>query len=437
MLFNLIYYFYNIYSLYQLYHLKSHLSKPYSQIESLQLKKLKRLLHHACHNVDYYHQLFKQAGILPEDIKSLSDLKKIPITSKETLQSLPKEKLIAKNTDHNNLFNLRTSGSTGMPLDIWISKKEYFLRSAYLKRMCLENGTKYSDRIVVITAPNYLKLINLYSRNNNPKIKYLSIFDDLNTQVKSILEFNPQIIRGFSSSIRDLAQELKERQINTIKPKAIFTVGEILTRKDRELIESIFHTEVFDYYSANECGLIAWECKRHNGYHINSDSVIVEILKEDGTPAGSEEEGEVVITSLDSYTMPFIRYRLSDIAIASDEKCFCSINFPLMKMIAGRDNDCIILTDNRKISSYVLMIVMDRIREIKKYQIIQESKNKIVINIYQNDTISNETIIKIRKEYEKVLNKDIQIDIAIVKDVPLERKDKFKVIISKPKYITH
>jgi phenylacetate-CoA ligase len=166
--------------------------------------------------------------------------------------------------------------------------------------------------------------------------KYISISESQDNILKMINRYQPDIILGYCSIVKDLAKKIKDENIRGIFPKMIFLTGEALTTEDRIYISSIFNTEVFHYYATNECGLIAWECKEHSGYHINSDNVIVEFIKEDGTYAKAGEEGEIVLTNLNSYTMPFIRYRIGDIGIPSDEKCPCERNLPLMKMLTGR-----------------------------------------------------------------------------------------------------
>lgn len=114
---NLVSYLYNLHKL-----RKNQWLSPI-ELQKLQEKKLKALLHHAYYKVDYYRRLFDKAGIKPEDIKNIQDIVKIPIITRKELYALPKKEIIAKDVDLTRCLNLRTSGSTGMPLDIFLLKK--------------------------------------------------------------------------------------------------------------------------------------------------------------------------------------------------------------------------------------------------------------------------------------------------------------------------
>jgi len=405
-----------------------------SELEKLREEKLKALLHHAYYKVDYYRRLFDQSGIRPEDIKNIQDLTKIPITTRKEIQALPQENIIAKDIVLSHCCNLRTSGSTGMPLNIFVSPKEIISRWLSYRRMYFDNGGKLTDKELRIVNYQKFKEKQWFQRLGVLRVRNISIFEDIEEQLKAILEFKPEIIRTQVSTLKDLAIKAQKQRIKDINPRIIFSTSELLTKQDRDLVTFVFQAEVFDYYACNECGIIAWECKEHFGYHLNSDSIIVEFIKEDGTMAKAGEEGEIVITSLNSYTMPFIRYRLGDMGIPSDEKCSCGNKFPLMKIITGRINDYIALPSGKRVSPYKLMMAMDKIIDVKKYQIIQEIGKKIKINIVQTEAVSDETISKIAKGYREILNEYIDIEVEVVKDILVEKTGKFKVISSNISY---
>jgi len=422
---NLIPYLYQLHKLIK----DQRLSPP--KLEELQVKKLKALLHHAYHKVDYYKRLFDQASFSLDDINTLHDIVKIPITTRRKIQSLSKEEIIAKYVNPAYCLNLRTSGSTGMPLDIFVSAKEIMSRWLFYRRMYFENSGKLQDRALIITSPqNFRNRTQWFNKLGILKEKYISIFDDTESQLEAILELRPQIIRSYASALKNLAIEIQDHKIKGISPRIVFSTAELLTRKDREFIASVFKSNVFDYYACLESGIIAWECKQHSGYHINSDNVIVEFIKEDGTPAQAGEEAEVVITSLNSYTMPFIRYKLDDIGVLSDERCPCGITLPLMKIIAGRTNDCIILPSGRRISPFFLTGLLRDISGINQFQIVQQRIDKIKLNIVKNHRFSIETISKLRENCNNILKANIEIEINIVEKIDNNNSGKFQVVRS-------
>lgn len=414
--------------LYKLHKLRKNQWRSPAELQRLQGKKLKAILHHAYYKVDYYRRLFNQAAIKPEDIKTTQDLFKIPITTRKELQVLPKKEIIAKRIDLSRCINLRTSGSTGMPLDIFLSDREIMTRWAFYRRLYFENGGKLCDRILRITTPQNFRNTQWFQYLGILQEKNISIFEETENQLKAILEFRPDIIVSFASNLKNLVIEIKKIKIEGINLRIIFCTAELLTGQDRKFISSVLQAELFDYYSCNECGIIAWECRERSGYHINSDNVIVEFTKEDGTYAKAGEQGEIVITSLNSYTMPFIRYRLGDIGIPSDEKCPCGRGLPLMKIITGRINDYIILPNGKKISYYMLRTLIEEIPEVKKYKIIQEKKDKIRIDILYDKTISLDVINKIKSRYKDNLGEDIDIEIRVVEEITNNKTGKFQFV---------
>lgn len=422
---------------YQLYKTRKHLWLNLAQLKNLQEHKLKALLKHAYDKVSYYRRLFDQIGIKPEDIKTIDDLQKIPITSRKTLQALPVEEVVTKGVNIAQCGNLRTSGSTGRPLDIFISGISGQDKSRRLSdlRMWFDSGRRLKDKVLVITTPhNFLQKQWFHPWLYRLKIlreKYVPLCEETDYFVSEIVHYKPDIILSYPSIIKALALQIKGRKIRGINPRMIFSTGEMLSNKDREFISSVFKAEVFDYYACNECGLIAWECKEQKGYHIDSDNVIVELVK-NGSSVSAGEEGEVVITALNSYTMPFIRYKLGDIAMLADHKCACRRGFSLLEIISGRVNDCIILPNGKILSPYVLMATMDRIKEVLAYQIIQEDKCNVKINIFQKEQLHMAVMEKIKKAYKEIFGNNIQIKVNECVDSE-KRRIKNKIIISKIK----
>lgn len=403
-------------------------------LKELQERKLKALVRHAYNKVNYYRSLFERVGLKPEDIKNIQDLAKIPITTRKDLQGVAREEIIAKHTDPSRCINLRTSGSTGAPLDIYVNRKEFLLRGAFYLRFYLESGGKLTDKELIITANlKYYTARKWFQYLGILRKKYISLFDSIENQLRYILEFKPDSIGSYASVLEKIADEIENRNIKNITPRIIFPTAELMTKNKREHITRAFQAEVFDSYGCNECGIIAWECKEHFGYHINADSIIVEFIKEGVTNAGDSEESEIVITNLDSYTMPFIRYGLQDKGVVSYKKCSCGRSFPLMKIITGRTCDYIILPDGKNISPYVLTTAMEELTGVKNFQIIQEEKDKIIINVIRNNNLSFGALSKIKETFNNILGYNIEVKINVVEEINKNFSGKFVPVKSEIK----
>ncbi|NQU74394.1 MAG: phenylacetate--CoA ligase family protein [Candidatus Omnitrophica bacterium] len=393
---------------------------------------MKKLIHHAYYNTVYYRNLFDRWKIKPSDVNDENDLINIPITIRKNIQSLPKEDILNKNEDIAGCRIVRTSGSTGEPFSIYRGKYDRERRLPYI-RMYASNRCRFNDKMLIITTQQnfsksgYFRTKSSFFRRKREK--YLSLEKGIDYLLDEMRSYKCDILIGYVSVIREITQEIKRRNIKNIHPRVIFLTGEMLSKKDRGFISSVFNGEVFDYYSCSECGIIAWECREHNGYHVDADNVIVELVKDDKSVCVGEE-GKVIITCLNSYTMPFIRYELGDVCILSDKKCPCGIGFPVLKLIAGRSNDYIVLPDGRRISPYLMMATMDKIKRVIKYRIVQETIDKIRIKIMVDSYFSQEEINAIRLDYEKIMGKDISIEIDLCKEIEKNSVYKKHVIIS-------
>jgi phenylacetate-CoA ligase len=167
----------------------------------------------------------------------------------------------------------------------------------------------------------------------------------------SIIEFlskwKPHYISASPFHFKYLIKLSKEVG-QSLSVKAAFTRWEILEDQTRKLISDFLHADVFDSYGAVEAGNIAWECPTHSGYHINVESVVLEILR-DGEPVSSNEPGEVYVTCLWRKTMPVIRYFLGDLVTPLDDECPCGRGLPLLKNITGRMLDMDITSNGKLI----------------------------------------------------------------------------------------
>ena len=337
---------------------------------------------------------------------------------------------ISKTADIKKFFRLLTSGSTGRPLDIIVTQEEHSRsKTIVFLNIYLENGCRLTDKTLRIVTPRYITKKAWFQRLGILREYFVSIFSGIDVQLNTLLQTKPQAIRGFSSAIRYLALKIKEEGTKIQPPKVIFTTAEVLSGIDRMLISSVLQAEVIDYYCCNEVGIIAYECKEHNGYHINDDNVLLEFIKQDGTPCKFGEKGEIVVTSLNRYAMPFIRYKLSDVGIPKERGCRCGRDSLLIETIMGREDDQILLTNGCVISPYLLINIVGGIAGVVQFQIVQKDLNKIIINIVKDrNPMDNSIVNRVRKECQDVLGGKIEIEPLIVDEIFRDRTGKLKVV---------
>ncbi|MFB0526483.1 MAG: phenylacetate--CoA ligase family protein [bacterium] len=408
-----------------------------SELDELQNRKLRAVVKFAYENVLYYHKLFDSVNLTPEEIRTKEDLVKIPITDKKTLQELPISERFAKGVNISKCMRCRTSGSSGMPLDVFLNKKEMSYRIAMQTRVYGLNLTNKkvnmldreplppegSPATIFRILKKYLNHLGLWRRY------YFSLSEEPCELVSKLLEVRPDIIETQPSTLKLISEYAKKNNITGISPKLIFTRAELLSREDRKQMESLFNTELTDLYGTTEFGIVAWECEKHQGYHINSDIVVVEAIRDNQQVYG--QEGQVICTDLTNYTMPFIRYALGDIVILSKEKCSCGRNFPLIELVEGRTNDFVTLASGKILSPVLLALCLETIDGINQFRLIQEKIDTFNVQIVKGQNFREATIEKIRKKLRELLGGNAQINIDMVGEIPKDKSGKVHPVVSK------
>lgn len=400
------------------------------EIRDIQSAKLKALISHAYRNVFYYRQLFDTHGINPDSIQTEEDLSQIPISTRDSVRNLPREGLLAQGVDPERCLQIRTSGSRGMPLDLLITPEEKMRRILLDLRALMANGYRFWDKtflIVDIPRSQYW-----FQRLGILRREYISIFEDLKSQLDKLISLKPQVIYGLTSNLLLLAQLIEKGKPLIQPPKLLVTCAELLDGKTGSYLTNIFEAQVVDFYGSMEFGYIGWECPEHSGYHLNSDCLIVEFLK-DGKHALGGESGDIVITDLKSYTMPLIRYSIGDVGIPSDERCPCGRGLNLMKMIEGRRVDFLTLPNGKEISPYVLTCTLEDIPGIERYQIVQEEMDRVIVYLKKNSKFDAGTSSLIANRCKKFLGEDVEVKPKVVEEFFEGEKGKFQIVISKVK----
>ncbi len=409
--------------------LKKMQSMDKRDLEQIQAEKLRRIVTHAYSNVPYYQNLFHSAKIKPDDINSVEDLKKIPITSKKDIQE-NYHQMIANGVNLAQCYVMTTTGSTGRPLKIFFSEAEQDYSSALLRFVPKECDLRFEESFVDICALSRPYVKPYFYPRLFMKIGQVSLYNSIARIAEILKKIKPDAICTYPSALTILAKYLIEEQDFEIRPKLIFTLGETLTSTHREIVRKVFDININDIYGCEEFGHMAFECNEHSGLHMITDSCVFEFLN-GGAAVSSGEKGEIVITGLYNYTMPLIRYRIGDIGIPTDERCSCGRNFPLLKQVTGRNDDFLVLPSGTIISPRNIN-VLEGIPGILQYQTIQEKRDKFFVKVVKGKEFTENTIEQIRNIIEAgCLGEDVSVQVEIVDEIPKERTGKIRTIISK------
>jgi phenylacetate-CoA ligase len=411
-----------------------------NEIEQYQLNKLKILIEHCYKNIPYYTELFKANNLTPENFNSINDLKLIPVLTKDIFRE-NQHLFISKGETFKNVKKGKTGGTTGTAVRIYKDTKERTFAWASYYRWFSWMGLEKEDRVLIfwgtskVVEDSFLAKLKNNIKNilqNNLTLSAFNINDNTLPDIyEKYMKFDPLLIKGYLSSIIDLACFMKS---NNLKPngslKAISTTTETLLPIHRELIEEVFKVKVFDQYGCGEVSGIAYECELHNGLHITEEHVIIEILNEKNSSV-VDKSGKITITSLDNFVMPLIRYQNDDIATLSSNKCNCGKQGGILKSIEGRSIDTIKLKNGSKVHGVFFTNLFYEIgidsQIISKFQIEQIQNGSIDIRLELLNEISVSIIKNLKIELEKFVSVN---KIEAVKKIKPENNGKFRYIKS-------
>ena len=408
------------------------------EIRSLQLRKLKDLLIHAKKNCPFYYQRFIDAGFDPSHLKSLNDLSLIPLLSKPEIRQNLTEMLWKDSPGGLHRYN--TSGSSGEPLIFYFDRRRQAYDAAARALTHRWWGIDIGDRELYlwgspleITKQDRMK--NLRDRLTNQLL--LSAFDFSEKIVPEFIgqihNFKPKCIFGYPSTIALFCEFASEQHFDlaSIGVKVIFSTAEVLYDHQKEIISKTFGgIPVVDGYGSREGGFISHECPG-GSMHVIDQNVIVEYLCGD-KPVGPGEDGEIVVTHLDNWAMPFIRYRTGDVAQFGTQTCKCGRHLSTMKKIQGRTTDFIVSPDGRWQHGLSLIYVIRDIPGVAGFKIIQEAVDHVKVLLKVHEALFPENgKNQITEGLKKRMGQEVDVRIEMVDEIENDASGKYRYVVSK------
>ena len=393
---------------------------PEEKLKEYQDGKLRNLINHAYKNVPYYREVFDRHGIGPQDIRSSDDLVKVPILTKDIIRKNFPDRITAALNGNGKDGIWTTGGSTGEPLKFYADIKSSSIAWAAFFRFCRWTGYNWGDSIAVFwrapakgnnTSHWHHSLLDWLQKT---KVPNLSCFDasrmgeeQLAEYVLTLSTLKPVILRGYVSALTHLAEYYSRVGVECIRPEAIITTAEMLNPNDRRLLRRQFGADVFDQYGSAECMGVGFECREHKGLHLTTEHCVVEFIDEKGGRVETDEKGKMLVTDLDNYDMPFIRYMNGDEGSYRSEECACGRSLPLLNFIDGRSMDMIIGINGNSAHGLFFVTLLQELGWFEKYgiqdfEIVQKKSGQIECNFVcrgRPDTLAAADFIKLCRNH--------------------------------------
>lgn len=400
------------------------------EITNLQIKRLRKLIKYSYENVPYYHHILRKRNLKPADIKTIEDLKKIPILGKNEINAYMKE-LISKSFPRKKLLPYSTGGSTGEPTKFMHDWDSLPWIEAANNRFFSWAGKKLFSKIISISPPRagIIKTARRFKRE-----KSLTIFGGNEERIEEVIKIIKKEkaagIKGYASSLGYLADFILKSETKDIKLKFVISSSEVLTKETRKTIEEAFNCRVFDNYGSREFA-IGGECQEHRGFHIAAENLVVEFVdlnKNESVTDG--EAGEIIITDLTRYGMPLIRYRIGDIGVfSSEERCHCGRGLPLIKKLKGRVTEMIVTSQGRHLPGVAIVTMIFKDLNIRQFKVIQEKVDSLKILIVKGKGFSKKDLDFIIESF-KELDENLSIKFEFLNEIPTSHTGKHLLVQS-------
>jgi phenylacetate-CoA ligase len=410
----------------------------------MQLAQIGELLRHADRTVPRYREVFARVGLRPDrGSLSLEQFRTIPLLERVELQALG-DKLRACDVPpgHGRAWKVSTSGSTGRAVQTMQSDATQALWSALTLREHLWHRRDFAGRLAVIREvkdKDAAPPLGKKGRSWGPPVSLmvetgpasmLSLRASHAEQKKWLLEQDPDYLLTYPTNLDGLAHAFEKDGARPGKLKEIRTLSEAVTEETRQIAREVFGVPLTDMYSSIEVGLIATQCPDHEHYHVQSENVLVEVLGEDGRPCEPGEVGRVVLTYLQNFATPLIRYDVGDYAEVG-EPCPCGRGLPVLRRILGRTRNMLHRPDGSTYWPTIGSISCRQVAPVAQLQMIQTSLDAIEVRITPDGPITEEHERDLLALFNERLGHPFKLKLVYVDEIPRSQSGKYEEFLSR------
>ena len=392
---------------------------------------MNEIIKYAKENSKFYTNFYKDVNF---EIRDINDIKKLPILKKEIFKKAVQEDIIiSSNFDKKDLISGHTTGSTGIPLKMSFDKECVNKRSVVQSRLWNNMGILPYKRFVKIWRDKELSVQEKILKDaglilpiavgdvNEPLATAIT-----NNNIQELVNFKPQVIRGYVSALYSIANILENSEIKLTDLESVVTSAEYLPNGIWEYFERVFNCPIYNLYGGTEAPAIGVNSKESHNIIISEDLYFIEVLDENGNDVKPGEQGLITITDLYSKAMPLIRYQIGDMAIIDENFYHFSEKFRYFVSVEGRTNDIFELEDGSLIYSHLWFVYFRNEKWINRFKVTQTTSKSITIEL---EVSTMNDFDNLRKKIETIYP-NISFVWSITKKINIEKTGKFRSVVS-------
>ena len=401
---------------------------PREALEALQLKRLRQVAQRVYHTVGFYRKAFDEAGVSPDDIRSLDDLRRLPFTTKQDLRDSYPFGLFT--VPMSNVVRVHaSSGTTGKPTVVGYTKRDIETWAELMARSFSAAGLTRND--IIHNAYGYGLFTGGLGAHYGAERLGASVIPmsggSTKKQIMLLQDFGPTAICCTPSYALYLAEAGEEMGVDmkSLKLRVGILGAEPWSEKMRLEIESKLDIMALDIYGLSEIigPGVSMECvEGRNGLHVFEDHFIVEIIDpETGEQLPYGEKGELVFTTITKEAFPLIRYRTKDISRLMPAICRCGRTFVRMERVSGRSDDMLIIRGVNVFPSQIESVLMDSEGLEPHYQLIVEregSMDTLEVQVEVSEQVFSDEV-RVLQGLERRISKDIKDLLGVTAKIKL------------------
>jgi len=402
---------------------------PPHQQKRLQLRQIERVLRHAYETVPWHRD--RLAGIEQISNGGLDEafFSAIPIMTRSDIQT---NSTALHSTHvppgHGGIGYSRSSGSTGTPIEITITELKQLMSRAQTLR------SHYWHRIDV--SRKNVDIRTAYKPGTEPKSSAWSTMPwsgpcqrlDINLPISELFEQfiaeDPAYVQSHPYTLLLLAETSRKTGVLPRNLIAARSFGEVLSAKTRQTLREVWDVPVIDCYSATEIGIMSHQCPENETQHVQVENVRIEVLDDDDIPCKPGAIGRVVVTTLNNFATPLIRYEIGDYAEVG-EPCTCGRTLPVLNRILGRHRNLCVLKNGERFYPE-MRESMAKFPHILQFQAHQKTLEDIDLRIVAARSFTAEEREEVQSVLQKKLHYPFNVNITEVDDIPRAANGKFE-----------
>jgi len=400
-------------------------------IEAWQLQRLQKIVRHAYLHTNGYRELYRQAGVRPEDIRTLSDIRHLPFTTKRMFQ------------DDLEAFSVRcaggryvtTGGSTGIPMGLYETAENVAIERASIHSAWATVGWRFGDLNAVLRGGFVGSDRQPYRYDPYHHVLELSSYHltahTLPLYVDALRRYRAPVLQAYPSALNHLCRLFVAAPLSEPLPVNLILLGsENVYDWQVQLAREVFPAAtVFAWYGHSEKAIFAPWCPQRQTYHVQPFYGLPELLGDDGRETQEGEEGELVGTSFHAFATPFIRYRTTDRAVRGPSPCrACGHTGMILERVVGRSHELILTGSGRLISMTAINMHDDVFDDLRQFQFFQEQQGKVVFRYVPKRQLSSQVQRRIRERLMAKLGGDVELSLAEVPEIPRTSRGKLSFL---------